>query len=131
MLRKKFDKTVDSTLKIFGYNQRTSVTILFSQETDTGAYQRIIRWTPTNAGEKNTSFTTQFETKFKTLILISKWHMKLEKKTQDSGEVVTEYAKAIRKLIKQVDSKKNWTEKQKIHSFTKRLKTDLSYAFWL
>ncbi|KAG9306527.1 hypothetical protein G9A89_004724 [Geosiphon pyriformis] len=48
-----------------------------------------------------------------------------------SDEVVTEYAKAIRKLIKQVDSEKNWTEEQKIYSFTKELRTDLSYALWL
>ncbi|KAG9293558.1 hypothetical protein G9A89_005561 [Geosiphon pyriformis] len=74
---------------------------------------KIIRWKPTNAGEENTSFTTQFEAKFKTAILISKWHMELEKRTQGPGEVVTEYAKAIRKLIK------------RIHSFTKRLRTDL------
>ncbi|KAG9286534.1 hypothetical protein G9A89_014700 [Geosiphon pyriformis] len=46
------------------------------------------------------------------------------------GEVVTEYAKAIKKLIKHVNSGKNWTEEQKIHSFTKGLKTDLSYALW-
>ncbi|KAG9288921.1 hypothetical protein G9A89_019543 [Geosiphon pyriformis] len=69
--------------------------------------------------------------KFRTPILISKWHMELEKRTQGPGEVVTEYAKAIRKLIKQIDSKKNWTEEQKIHSFTKELRTDLLYALWL
>ncbi|KAG9284461.1 hypothetical protein G9A89_014065 [Geosiphon pyriformis] len=69
----------------------------FSQKTNAGA--------PTNAGEENTSFTIQFETKFRTPILISKWHMELEKKIQGSGEV-------------------------KIHSFTKGLRTDLSYVFW-
>ncbi|KAG9299057.1 hypothetical protein G9A89_020370 [Geosiphon pyriformis] len=57
--------------------------------------------------------------------------MELEKRTQGPGEVVTEYAKAIRKLIKCVDSGRNWTEEQKIHSFTKGLRTNLSYAFWL
>ncbi|KAG9289349.1 hypothetical protein G9A89_007910 [Geosiphon pyriformis] len=31
----------------------------------------------------------------------------LERKTQGSGEIVTEYAKAIRKLIKWVDSGRN------------------------
>ncbi|KAG9294469.1 hypothetical protein G9A89_001974 [Geosiphon pyriformis] len=56
--------------------------------------------------------------------------MELEKRIQGPNEVVTEYAKAIRKLIKCVDSGRNWTEKQKIHSFTKELRTDLSYAFW-
>ncbi|KAG9294162.1 hypothetical protein G9A89_021521 [Geosiphon pyriformis] len=56
--------------------------------------------------------------------------MELEKRTQDPNEVVTEYAKAIRKLIKRVNSEKNWTEKQKIHSFTKKLRTDLFYALW-
>ncbi|KAG9298582.1 hypothetical protein G9A89_002529 [Geosiphon pyriformis] len=70
----------------------------FSQKTDAGAYQRIIRWTPTNAKEKNIFFTIWFENKFRTPILISKY----------SGEVVTEYAKAIRKLIK----------------------TDFSYVLW-
>ncbi|KAG9296536.1 hypothetical protein G9A89_015128 [Geosiphon pyriformis] len=44
--------------------------------------------------------------------------------------MVTEYAKAIRKLIKRVDSGRNWTEEQKIYSFTKGLRTDLSYALW-
>ncbi|KAG9298694.1 hypothetical protein G9A89_012762 [Geosiphon pyriformis] len=57
-------------------------------------------------------------------------HMELEKKIQGPGEIVTEYAKAIRKLIKCVDSGKNWTEEQKIHSFTKGLRTNLSYALW-
>ncbi|KAG9287831.1 hypothetical protein G9A89_017426 [Geosiphon pyriformis] len=57
--------------------------------------------------------------------------MKLERRTQGSEEVVTEYAKAIRKLIKCVDSGRNWTEEQKIHFFTKGLRTDLSYALWL
>ncbi|KAG9288100.1 hypothetical protein G9A89_017695 [Geosiphon pyriformis] len=65
---------------------------------------------PANAGENNTSFTTQFENKFRTPILISKWRMELEKRTQGPGEIVTEYAKAIRKLIK--------------------LRTNLSYALW-
>ncbi|KAG9300927.1 hypothetical protein G9A89_004985 [Geosiphon pyriformis] len=86
--------------------------------------------TPANIGENNTSFTTQFENKFRTPILISKWHMELERRTQSPGEIVTEYAKAIRKLIKYVDFDRNWTEEQKIHSFTKGLRTDLSYAFW-
>ncbi|KAG9302355.1 hypothetical protein G9A89_011781 [Geosiphon pyriformis] len=114
---------------IGGYLQSFPAT-WFSQKTDAGAYQRIIRWTPTNAREKNTSFTIWFENKFRTPILISKWQMELERKTQSSGEVVTEYAKAIRKLIKQVDFGRNWTEEQKIHSFTKGLRTDLSYVLW-
>ncbi|KAG9295002.1 hypothetical protein G9A89_017796 [Geosiphon pyriformis] len=109
---------------------RDSPATWFLQETNAGAQQRIVRWTPANIGENNTSFTTRFENKFRTPILISKWHMELERKTQSPGEIVTEYAKAIRKLIKRVDSGRNWTEKQKIHSFTKRLRTDLSYALW-
>ncbi|KAG9299292.1 hypothetical protein G9A89_013940 [Geosiphon pyriformis] len=56
--------------------------------------------------------------------------MELEKKTQDPGKVVTKYAKAIKKFIKWVDSERNWTEEQKIHFFTKGLRTDLSYALW-
>ncbi|KAG9306338.1 hypothetical protein G9A89_018221 [Geosiphon pyriformis] len=104
--------------------------IWFSQETDANAQHRIIRWTLINAEEENTSFTTQFEAKFRTPILISKWCMELERRTQGPEEVVTKYAKAIRKLIKCVDSGRNWTEEQKIHSFTKGLKTDLFYAFW-
>ncbi|KAG9299775.1 hypothetical protein G9A89_013135 [Geosiphon pyriformis] len=56
--------------------------------------------------------------------------IELEKKTQDPGKVITEYAKTIRKLIKRVDSERNWTEEQKIHSFIKRLRTDLFYALW-
>ncbi|KAG9299766.1 hypothetical protein G9A89_013126 [Geosiphon pyriformis] len=114
---------------IGGYIQGSPAT-WFSQETNANAQQRIIKWALTNAGEDNTSFITQFETKFRTPILISKWHMELERRTQDSDEVVTEYAKAIRKLIKWVDSGRNWTEEQKIHSFTKGLRTDLSYALW-
>ncbi|KAG9288434.1 hypothetical protein G9A89_015640 [Geosiphon pyriformis] len=114
---------------IGGYLQGSPVT-WFSQETNAGAQQKIVRWTPANIGENNTSFTTWFENKFRTPILISKWHMKLEKRTQGSGKVVTKYAKAIRKLIKCVDSGRNWTEKQKIHSFTKGLRTNLSYALW-
>ncbi|KAG9307379.1 hypothetical protein G9A89_017208 [Geosiphon pyriformis] len=47
------------------------------------------------------------QTALETSILISKWHIELERRTQDSGNVVTEYAKAIRKLIKQIDFKKN------------------------
>ncbi|KAG9289422.1 hypothetical protein G9A89_007983 [Geosiphon pyriformis] len=85
---------------------------------------------PANARENNISFTTWFENKFRIPILISKWCMELEKRTQGPGEIVTEYAKAIRKLIKCVDSGKNWTEEQKIYFFTKRLRTNLSYAFW-
>ncbi|KAG9301605.1 hypothetical protein G9A89_016675 [Geosiphon pyriformis] len=84
-----------------------SPAIWFSQETDANAQHRIIRWTPINAGEENTSFTTQFEAKFRTPILISKWRMELEKRTQGPEEVVTEYAKAIRMLIKCVDSWRN------------------------
>ncbi|KAG9303087.1 hypothetical protein G9A89_005045 [Geosiphon pyriformis] len=91
---------------IGGYLQGSSA-IWFSQETDANAQYRIIKWTSTNAGEENTSFTIQFETKFRTPILISKWHMELERRTQGFGKVVTEYAKAIRKLIKLVDSKRN------------------------
>ncbi|KAG9284309.1 hypothetical protein G9A89_007464 [Geosiphon pyriformis] len=94
---------------IGGYLQGSSAT-WFLQETNVNTQQRIIRWTPANAGKDNTSFTTQ--------------------RTQGSGKIVTEYAKAIRKLIMQVDSGRNWTEEQKIHSFTKELRTDLSYALW-
>ncbi|KAG9284888.1 hypothetical protein G9A89_003811 [Geosiphon pyriformis] len=112
-----------------GYFQGFPIT-WFLQETDASAYQKIIRWIPTNAEEENISFTIQFETKFRTSILISKWHIKLERRTQDFGEVVTEYAKAIKKLIKHIDSGRNWTEEQKIHSFTKGLRTDLLYALW-
>ncbi|KAG9296839.1 hypothetical protein G9A89_006058 [Geosiphon pyriformis] len=90
-----------------GYLQGSSAT-WFSQETDVNAQQRIIRWTPANVREISTSFTTRFENKFRIPILISKWRMELEKRTQDSSEVVTEYAKAIRKL-----------------------RTNLSYALWL
>ncbi|KAG9304123.1 hypothetical protein G9A89_019685 [Geosiphon pyriformis] len=90
-----------------GYLQGSPVT-WFSQETDANAQQRI----------------------FRTPILISKWHIELERRTQGPSEVVTKYAKAIRKLIKRVDTGRNWTEEQKIHSFTKGLRTDLSYALW-
>ncbi|KAG9307383.1 hypothetical protein G9A89_017212 [Geosiphon pyriformis] len=54
-----------------GYLQGSSAT-WFLQKTNINAQQRIIRWTPANAGEDNTFFTTQFETKFRTPILISK-----------------------------------------------------------
>ncbi|KAG9293580.1 hypothetical protein G9A89_005583 [Geosiphon pyriformis] len=86
--------------------------------------------TPANIEENITSFTTWFENKFRTPILISKWHIELKKRIQGPSEVVTKYTKAIRKLIKHVDSGRNWTKEQKIHSFTKGLRTDLSYAFW-
>ncbi|KAG9293370.1 hypothetical protein G9A89_007616 [Geosiphon pyriformis] len=104
--------------QIVGSYFQDSPATWFSQETDANAQHQIIRWIPTNTEKENTSFTTWFEIKFRTPILISKWHMELERKTQGPGEVVTEYAKAIRKLIKY------------IHSFTKGLRTDLSYAFW-
>ncbi|KAG9297657.1 hypothetical protein G9A89_011172 [Geosiphon pyriformis] len=73
---------------------------------------------------------TDINAKFRTPILISKWCIELERRTQSPGEVVTEYAKAIRKLIKCVNSERNWTEEQKIYSFTKELRTNLSYALW-
>ncbi|KAG9307378.1 hypothetical protein G9A89_017207 [Geosiphon pyriformis] len=114
---------------IGGYFQGFSAT-WFSQKTNANAQQRIIKWALANAKEDNTSFTTGFEIKFKTSILIFKWCMELERRTQSLGKAVTKYAKAIRKLIKQIDSGRNWTEEQKIYSFTKRLRTDLSYAFW-
>ncbi|KAG9288275.1 hypothetical protein G9A89_021306 [Geosiphon pyriformis] len=95
-----------------GYFQGFSAT-WFSQKTDANAQQRIVRWTPTNIGEINTSFTTWFENKFRTPILISKWRMELERRTQGP-----------------VDTGRNWTKEQKIHSFTKGLKTDLLYALW-
>ncbi|KAG9288323.1 hypothetical protein G9A89_021354 [Geosiphon pyriformis] len=98
-----------------GYLQGSPAT-WFLQETNANVQQKIIRWAPANAGEDNTSFTTQFETKFRTSILISKWHMELEKRTQGPDEVI--------------DSERNWTEEQKIHFFTKGLRTDLSYALW-
>ncbi|KAG9297631.1 hypothetical protein G9A89_011146 [Geosiphon pyriformis] len=114
---------------VSGYLQGSPAT-WFSQKTDANTQQRIVRWTLANVGEINTSFTTWFENKFRTPILISKWCMELKRRTQSPGEVVTEYAKAIRKLIKRVDTGRNWTEEQKIHSFTKGLRTDLSYALW-
>ncbi|KAG9305093.1 hypothetical protein G9A89_007733 [Geosiphon pyriformis] len=114
---------------VSGYLQGSSA-IWFSQKTDANAQHRIIRWTPINAGKENTFFTTRFEAKFRTPILISKWCMELKRRIQGSRKVVTEYAKAIRKLIKCIDSERNWTEEQKIHSFTKKLRTNLSYALW-
>ncbi|KAG9299497.1 hypothetical protein G9A89_020668 [Geosiphon pyriformis] len=82
-----------------GYLQGSPAT-WFLQKTDANTQQRIVKWTPANVGEINTSFTTRFENKFRTPILISKWHIELERRTQGPSEVVTEYAKAIRKLIK-------------------------------
>ncbi|KAG9300832.1 hypothetical protein G9A89_004462 [Geosiphon pyriformis] len=96
--------------QIVGGYLQGSPTIWFLQETNAGAQQRIVRWTPANIEENNTSFTTQ--------------------RTQGPSEIVTKYAKAIRKLIKHVDFGRNWTEEQKIYSFTKGLRTDLSYALW-
>ncbi|KAG9301626.1 hypothetical protein G9A89_016696 [Geosiphon pyriformis] len=55
----------------------------------------------------------------------------IERRIQNPGKVVTKYAKAIKKLIKKVNSERNWTKKQKIHSFTKGLRTNLFYALWL
>ncbi|KAG9299999.1 hypothetical protein G9A89_009727 [Geosiphon pyriformis] len=80
--------------------------------------------------EENISFTTCFENKFRTPILIFKWHIELEKRTQGPDKMVTEYVKVIKKLIKKVNFERNWTEEQKIYFFTKKLRTDLSYAFW-
>ncbi|KAG9305983.1 hypothetical protein G9A89_009307 [Geosiphon pyriformis] len=114
---------------VSGYFQGSPAT-WFLQKTNAGAQQKIVRWIPANIEKNNTSFTTWFENKFRIPILISKWHMELEKRTQGLGEVVTEYAKAIRKLIKHVDSGRNWTEEQKIYSFTKGLRTNLLYALW-
>ncbi|KAG9297685.1 hypothetical protein G9A89_011200 [Geosiphon pyriformis] len=116
--------------QIVGGYLQSSLATWFSQETNANVQHRIIRWTPADAGENNTSFTIRFENKFRTPILISKWCIELERKTQGLGKVVTKYAKAIRKLIKRVDSGRNWTEEQKIHFFTKGLRTDLSYALW-
>ncbi|KAG9289411.1 hypothetical protein G9A89_007972 [Geosiphon pyriformis] len=65
--------------QIVGGYLQGSLATWFSQETNVGAHQKIIRWAPTNARKENTSFTTQ--------------------RTQSFGEIVTEYAKAIRKLI--------------------------------
>ncbi|KAG9292628.1 hypothetical protein G9A89_007000 [Geosiphon pyriformis] len=61
--------------QIVGGYLQGSPTTWFSQETDANAQQRIIRWTPAN-------------------------RMELERRIQGPGEVVTKYAKAIRKLIK-------------------------------
>ncbi|KAG9307082.1 hypothetical protein G9A89_016910 [Geosiphon pyriformis] len=103
--------------QIIGHYLQGSPVTWFLQETNANAQQKIIRWAPANAREDNISFTTWFETKFKTPILISKWHMGLEKRTQGP--------------VKVIDSERNWTEEQKIHFFTKGLRTDLSYALWL
>ncbi|KAG9293734.1 hypothetical protein G9A89_019071 [Geosiphon pyriformis] len=54
-----------------GYLQGSPAT-WFLQETNANAQQKIVKWTPVNVGEINTSFTTRFENKFKTPILISK-----------------------------------------------------------
>ncbi|KAG9304470.1 hypothetical protein G9A89_020034 [Geosiphon pyriformis] len=116
--------------QIVGGYLQGSLAIWFSQETNANAQQKIIRWALAIVGEDNTFFTIQFKTKFRTPILISKWHMELKRRTQGPDEVVTEYVKAIRKLIKWVDSERNWTEEQKIHFFTKELRTNLSYALW-
>ncbi|KAG9297925.1 hypothetical protein G9A89_018753 [Geosiphon pyriformis] len=84
-----------------------------------------------NSMQQNILIALQdIQTVLETSILISKWYIKLEKKTQGAGKVVTKYAKAIRKLIKQVNSVKNWTEKQKIYFFTKELRTYFLYVFW-
>ncbi|KAG9300062.1 hypothetical protein G9A89_018339 [Geosiphon pyriformis] len=96
--------------QIVGGYLQGSPTTWFSQETNANM--------PANARENNTSFTTWFENKLRILILISKWCMELERRIQGPGEIVTEYTKAIRKLIKH------------IYSFTKELRTDLSYALW-
>ncbi|KAG9302210.1 hypothetical protein G9A89_020644 [Geosiphon pyriformis] len=45
---------------------------------------------PANAGENNISFTTWFENKFRTPILISKWHMELERRTQGPEDPLVE-----------------------------------------
>ncbi|KAG9301032.1 hypothetical protein G9A89_015768 [Geosiphon pyriformis] len=105
-----------ATFQIVGGYLYGSFATWFLQETNANAQQKIIRWAPANVEENNIFFTTWFEIKFKILILISKWCIELEKKTQGPGKVVTKYAKAIRKT--------------KDLFFYKKLKTDLFYAFW-
>ncbi|KAG9286994.1 hypothetical protein G9A89_003858 [Geosiphon pyriformis] len=76
----------------------------------------------------NTSFKSLVAT-FKALLLLGS-HKKpmsmLNKKLLDGHQQMLQKTTPLSLL----NSRRNWTEEQKIHSFTKGLKTDLSYALW-
>src|SRR5215204_2178970 len=98
----------------------------FSEATAAGAPNQIIRWSPANAGQHDTSFTTRFIEQFRTPILVGKWRRELQFCQQNSGESIDEYAKRIYRLFKQIGADGPQTESAKIYEFTKGLQPEIA-----
>ena len=115
----------DYKFQIVGGFLQGSAATWFSEVTAAHAHNQIIRWSPTGANEA-TSFTTQFIQRFRTHTLLTRWRHELQNKVQGLTETVDEYAKSIKRLIKQVEVDGARSESAKIHEFTKGLRRDIA-----
>ena len=61
-----------------------------------------------------------------THILLTRWRYELQNHIQGLNESVDEYARSIKKLIKQVEADGQWSESSKIHEFTKGLRYNIT-----
>ena len=110
----------DYKFQIVGGFLQGSAATWFSEVTAAHAHNQIIRWSPTGANEA-ISFTTWFIQRFRTHTLFTRWRHELQNRVQGPTETVDEYAKSIKRLIKQVEVDGARSESVKIHEFTKGL----------
>ena len=82
-----------------------------------GDRANIHNWT----GNVNDAFDRRFLNQFRTQNKLTQWRQELEKRTQLPGETVEAYAKEIKRLIRRIDVDNNWSDAQKVYSFTKGL----------
>ena len=98
----------------------------FAESTAAGANNQIIRWSPANAQQNDTSFTTRFIEQYRTPILVGKWRRELQFCRQNAGESIDDYAKRIYQLFKQIGADGPQTESAKVYEFTKGLQQEIA-----
>ena len=74
----------------------------------------------------NRNFVRAFLNKFRHPGRLLQWRMELNNKLQQPHETVHQYAQAIRKLIKKVDTEGRMPESEKVFHFSKGLRREIA-----
>lgn len=116
----------DDKFQVVGGFLQGSAATWYTEATAQGANNQINQWSPQNNLQNDTSFTTRFIQRFRTHTLLTRWRHELQNRVQGPNETVDEYARSIKKLIKQVETDGVRSESSKIHEFAKGLRYDIA-----
>lgn len=94
-------------------------------------YQQVladhIRQFQSWSNQGNRNFKTMFLNEFRTEGKFLQWRTELQNRMQLLGETVDHYAIDIKKLIKRIDHREQWSEQDKVYQFMKGLRREVAF----